>query len=287
MNKDGRQALLFLLPLAAFIIIFLVIPVLGAFWISLHRDVAFLSKKFIGLENYIRLIKDPGFIQAAVFTLLFTVVSTLLEMVFGIITALTLNSRIPFRNMTRGIALLPWAVPGVIGARIWQLIYRYDYGPANWLLEKTFGFSANWLGTPLSAFLSLVLADVWRTVPFVAIIILTGLQAVPETLYKQAEVDGAGIMQKFFRITLPMLKPIIIVALLFRTIDALRVFDVIYVITGGGPGGATASLSLYGYEHFLISDFGYGCSISFVLFLIAFFLALTYVLVGRFRESTV
>ena len=120
--------------------------------------------------------------------------------------------------------------------------------------------------------------------PFVVIIILAGLQSIPEDLYKQAKIDGANIFQRFFKITLPSIKGIFIVALLFRTIDAIRVFDIIYILTSGGPAGFTTSTSLYGYKYFLISDFGYGCTISFSLFIIAFTIALIYVKVGKFKE---
>jgi multiple sugar transport system permease protein len=143
----------------------------------------------------------------------------------------------------------------------------------------------NWLGSPPGAFLSLVAADAWKTTPFAAIILLAGISGIPEELYRQARVDGANIVQRFFHITLPLLRPVLLVTLLFRTIDALRIFDVIYVLTGGGPGGATTSLSLYGYEYFLAGDFGYGSAVSVVLFLIAFSLAILYVRLSGYQKE--
>jgi multiple sugar transport system permease protein len=283
-NRGIREILPFLFPLGIFILGFLLLPVAGGFWVSLWRDVTFLSRKFVGLENYVRLFQDFQFWNAAAFTLLFAGCSVILELVLGTIVALVINEKIPLRGLFRGVALLPWVIPCVIGARIWQLILRYDYGLANFVLEKSLGRSVNWLGSPSGAFFSLVGADVWRTTPFVAIIILAGLQTVRAVLYEQAKVDGAGIWQRFWKITLPCLRPFLIVALLFRTIDALRVFDIIYVITGGGPGGRTTSLSLYGYKYFLLGDFGYGAAVSVFLFLLAFVLALCYLRVGRFRE---
>ncbi|UCG91337.1 MAG: sugar ABC transporter permease [candidate division WOR-3 bacterium] len=285
MSRELREAIPFVVPLVLFICLFILLPVVGTFWSSLWRDVSFITREFIGFENYLRLFKDLQFWRATFFTLLFPFVSVSLEMIFGIIIALVLNEQFRLRGIVRGIALLPWAIPSVIGARIWQLMYRYDYGLANYIL-KTIGIGpVNWLGSPISAFLSLVVADVWRTTPFVAIILLAGLQTVPEDLYKQARVDGTNALQRFFKITLPLIKPIVIVALLFRTIDAIRVFDLIYVITGGGPGGITTSLSLYGYKFFLLGDFGYGSSVSIILFLVAFLLAIGYVKIGRFREA--
>lgn len=284
MNKDFRDTIIFLLPLLLLVSLFMLIPVLGTFWLSLWQDVAFLTRKFVGLANYLRLLKDTQFWQSVGFTLIFSLISVAVEMVLGIIVALVVSERFRGRGAIRGVSLLPWAIPAIIGARIWQLIYRYDYGLANYLLGSLFGVSVNWLGSSAGAMFSLIVADVWRTTPFVAIIILAGLQSVPEELYKQARVDGANLFQRFTKVIMPTIKPVVVVALLFRTIDALRVFDIIYVITGGGPGGATTSLSLYSYKYFLLGDFGYGSTISFVLFVIAFGLALLYINLGKFKE---
>lgn len=284
MNKDFRDTIIFLLPLLLLVSLFMLIPVLGTLWLSLWQDVAFLTRKFVGLANYFRLLKDTQFWQSVGFTLIFSLISVAVEMVLGIIVALVVSERFRGRGAIRGVSLLPWAIPAIIGARIWQLIYRYDYGLANYLLGSLFGVSVNWLGSSAGAMFSLIVADVWRTTPFVAIIILAGLQSVPEELYKQARVDGANLFQRFTKVIMPTIKPVVVVALLFRTIDALRVFDIIYVITGGGPGGATTSLSLYSYKYFLLGDFGYGSTISFVLFVIAFGLALLYINLGKFRE---
>lgn len=285
MNKNIKEAMLFILPLVLFILLFIFIPVIGTFFISLFRDVTFQARKFVFIDNYIRIFQDAQFWGSTLFTVLFTLVSVFIEMVVGMVFALVINEKIPMRGMIRGIALLPWAIPSIISARVWQLIYRYDYGVANYFMQNLFGVSVNWLGSKIGAFFSLVLADAWRTIPFVAIILLAGLQTVPETLYKQAKVDGANIFQRFFKITLPSIKPIILVALLFRTIDALRVFDIIYVITGGGPGGATNSLSLYSYKYFLLGDFGYGSATSIMLFIIAFLIAFIYVKSSKIREA--
>jgi multiple sugar transport system permease protein len=205
----------------------------------------------------------------------------------GLLFALLLNQVIPFRGFLRACALIPWAIPAAISARIWELIYNYNYGLANFLLTNL-GIAnqpINWLGTSIGAFFSLVIADAWKTTPFVAIILLAGLQIIPDELYRQAKVDRANFLQRFYKITLPLLKPVIIVALLFRTIDALRIFDLIYVLTHGGPGGATTSLSLHAYKYFLIGDFGYGSAVSAMLFVIAFGLSILYVKLGRFSTA--
>ncbi|MDY6843222.1 MAG: sugar ABC transporter permease [Thermodesulfobacteriota bacterium] len=283
-NKENREALAFIVPLVVFIALFMLYPIVGTFWVSLWRDVTFLSKEFSGFENYSRLFQDVQFWQSMSFTLLFTLSSVFIEIVLGVIFALVVHERFRFRGVVRGIILIPWAIPCVISARIWQLIYRYDYGLANYLLQNLFGFHINWLGNSKSAFFSLVLTDVWRMTPFVAIIILAGLQVIPEDLYQQAKIDGVNILQRFSKITLPLLRPILTVALLFRTIDALRVFDIIYVITGGGPGSATMSLSLYGHTYFLLGDFGYGSSVSIILCIMALTISFFYIKVGKFME---
>jgi len=277
----------FLIPLVFFLGVFLALPVLGTLVTSLFREVAFLETRFTGLENYRHLLTDARFWKSCRFTLCFVLASVTLEMALGLAFALVLNEKLPCRGILRAAALVPWAIPLAVSSRIWELIYDFHYGLANAVLASLHlsGGPVNWLGTTSAAFWALVLADTWKTVPFVAIILLAGLQSVPETLYQQARMDRAGLFGRFRHVTLPLLKPALTVALLFRTIDGLRVFDLIYVITGGGPGGSTASVSLYAYEYFLMSDFGYGSAVSVVLFVFAFLLAVLYVRAGRFTEG--
>jgi multiple sugar transport system permease protein len=285
--KELKESYPFILPLIIIISIFILLPVAGTFITSLYRDVSFLKKEFMGLQNYKNLIEDIRFWDSFRFTVLFTLVSVSLEMVLGLVFALLLNEVLPFRGPLRACVLIPWAIPAAIAGRIWELIYNYHYGLANFLI-KNLGITSqpiNWLGSSGSAFFSLVVSDAWKTTPFVAIILLAGLSAMPEEMYRQAKVDGTNFFQRFWHITLPLLRPVLIVALLFRTIDALRIFDLVYVLTKGGPGGATTSLSFYGYKYFLASDFGYGSAVSVFLFLIAFCLSIIYVRLGRFREG--
>jgi multiple sugar transport system permease protein len=264
-----------------------VLPVLGTFWTSLHRDVTYLPTKFTAFGNYGRLFRDAGFWQSLRFTLLFVAAAIPLEMVLGMAFALILNERLRYRNALRATVLIPWAVPTIVAARTWELIYNYGYGLANYLLAL-FHISdqaVNWLGSPASAFFALVIADVWKTTPFVAIILLAGLQTIPEEVYEQARVDGTAFHQRFFKITLPMLKPVIAIALIFRSIDTIRILDLIYVVTNGGQGGSTTSLSLYGYKYFNEGDFGYGSAIAVVLFVLAFILSVSYLRVGGFSRD--
>jgi multiple sugar transport system permease protein len=286
--KEVRDAYIFVLPLILSALVFVLFPVTGTWISSLFRDVTFLPRRLIIWGNYQRLLADPHFWQSARFTFLFVLASVSLELVLGTIFALVLNENFRARGMLRVSILIPWAIPVAVSARIWQLIYNYDYGLLNFLVVKL-GVSSvpiNWLGSPAGAFASLVMADVWKTTPFITVILLAGLAAIPRDVYKQAMVDGSTFAQRFFRITLPLLRPVLVVALLFRTIDAIRIFDLVYVLTGGGPGGSTSSLSLYAYKHFVSGDFGYGSAVSVIIFAIASALAFFYVKLGRFREAT-
>lgn len=284
--KEMKEAAIFVLPLLIFVAAFILVPVLGTMIDSTFRDVTFIERNYTGLGNYAWLVRNPAFWQAMKFTFLFLFVSVPLEMILGLLFALILNEPSPLRGFLRACVLVPWVIPAAISARVWELIYNYSFGLANflWTLLGISDQPINWLGTETGAFIALIVADAWKTTPFIAIILLTGLSAIPNDLYLQAQIDGAGIFLRFTRITLPLLKPAIVVALIFRTIDALRIFDLIYVLTGGGPGGATTSLSLHGYKYFLLGDFGYGSAVSVVLFVMAFVLSIAYVKFSRFSR---
>jgi multiple sugar transport system permease protein len=286
-RAETRSALLFLLPLVVLLALFVALPVLGTVWTSFFRDITFLGRKWVGVRNYARLLDDPGFWQSLRFTVLFIAVSVPLELVGGMIVALLLNHPSRLRALLRACVLVPWAIPAAVSARVWELIYNYTYGLANFVVQGLglAGEPVNWLGSSLGAFWAIVLTDAWKTTPFVAIILLAGLSAIPQSIYQQAYVDGAHFVQRFFAITLPLLKPVIVVALLFRTIDALRIFDPIYVLTSGGPGGETTSLSILGYRYLVGGDYGYGSAVSVVIFLIALSLSVLYVKLGGFEEG--
>ncbi len=262
-------------------------PVIGTIVNSLYRNVTYLPTEFSFPENYLRLFTDPRFWQAVQFTLIFTVLSIIFEVIFGLLFALLLNEVLPGRGLWRVLLLLPWAIPNAVSARVWQLIYNYEFGVLNFVI-MTLGISShpvNWLGTQTGALAAVLISDIWKMTPFVTIILLAGLSSIPQDIYLQAMVDGANIRQRFIHITLYLIRPALVVAVLFRTIDAIRIFDLVYVLTGGGPGGGTTSLSLYAYNYYLSGDFGYGSAISVVVFLIAFVLALAYIRLGRFREA--
>ncbi len=286
-KSEIKSAYLFNLPLILTALAFIAFPVIGTIVLSFFRDVTFLPNKFIDVQNFSRLLTDAHFWQSGLFTLLFVVVSVILELSLGLIFALVLNEAIPGRGILRVVILIPWAIPIAISGRIWELIYNYDYGLLNYIFLQLglVDSPISWLGTSVGAFFAVVLSDVWKTTPFMTIILLAGLSTISESIYKQAMIDGTNLFQRFFKITLPLLRPVIVVALLFRTIDAVRIFDLVYVLTGGGPGGSTTSLSLYAYNYYVNGDFGYGSAVSVMVFLAAGLLAVMYIKFGRFRET--
>jgi multiple sugar transport system permease protein len=176
-------------------------------------------------------VTDGRFWNALENTVYFTSLSVSLELALGLSIALLLNRDFAAKGLVRAVVLVPWAVPTVVSARMWEWIYNTDFGILNHLL----GQKINWLGSPGWAMHAAVLMDVWKTTPFVVILLLAGLQVIPRDLYRAARVDGAGRWQPFRRLTLPLLKPVLLVVLIFRTLDAFRIFDAVYVLTGGAP----------------------------------------------------
>jgi multiple sugar transport system permease protein len=284
--REEKFAYGMLTPMLAFVVLFIIIPVIGTFWISLHRDVTFIpGTKFIGLKNYLTVLYKPEFWRAFFVTVSFSLVSVGFETLLGVTFALILNENIKGRGILRAVVLIPWAVPTIISARTWQLMYNYSYGLFNWILSHVGLGEVNWFGTPISAFFAVVFADVWKTTPFMTLLMLAGLQAIPHDTYEAAIIDGATMFQRFRHITLPLLKPVLIVAVTLRTIDALRVFDIIYVLTGGGPGGATTSVSLLAFNYYNLGDYGIGSAISILTFLTVLSFTVVYLRIGRFQEG--
>nr|WP_216618147.1 sugar ABC transporter permease [Corallococcus carmarthensis] len=250
-------------------------PVLAAVWLSLHRFIlVFGERRFTGLENYAYLMGDVRFWSALGNTAYFTAVAVTVELLLAVPLALLLNRAFPGRGLLRASVLVPWAIPTVVSARLWAWMFNPDYGLINRMLG---GAEINWLGAPGYALHAAILVDVWKTTPFVALLVLAGLQGIPEDLYKAARVDGASGWRQFRSITLPLLKPALLLAVLFRSLDAFRVFDAIYVLTEGGPANTTETLSIYAYKTLMRSgDFGYGSALSVATFLCVVLLAVVW-----------
>ena len=285
LERERRQGALLVLPAVAVLAGVALYPLLAALWLSLHRVVlVFGERSFIGLGNYRFLLEDPRFWRALGNTAYFTGLAVGLELLLGLPLALLLHARFRGRGLFRAGVLIPWAVPTVVSAKLWAWLFNPDYGLLNALLP---GPGLNWLGTPGLALHAAVLVDVWKTTPFVALLLLAGLQGVSEDVLRAARVDGAGAWRTFWSVTLPLLRPAVMLALLFRTLDAFRVFDALYVLTEGGPANTTETLSLYAYKTLMrTGDFGYGSTLSVATFLCVGALALVLVrLLGRERAA--
>src|SRR5205823_4861940 len=209
--------------------------------------------RFVGFGNFHFLLEDGRFWSALRTTAYFTIVAVAVELLIGLPVALLLHRG---RGLLRAAVLLPWAVPTAVSARMWAWLFNADYGLLHRLAP-----GVDWLGSPRTALHAAILVDVWKTTPFVALILLAGLSAIPGEVLQAARVDGARPARVFFSIALPLLRPAILLALLFRSLDAFRVFDAIYVLTEGGPANATETLSIYAYKTLMRSgDFGYGAA---------------------------
>jgi multiple sugar transport system permease protein len=282
MTGRDTLALRYLLPSLVFICLFSLYPIFESFRLSFYRSILtlpWLGHKFVGWENYRDLLTDSVALNSLLTTLMFVVVTAPLEVLLGLGMALVLNAAFSGRGWLRAVVLIPWAIPTVVASQMWRFIFNDRYGLFNFFLfgQRTDLYLAP-LADPLMAPLTIMVADVWKTSSFAALIVLAGLQTIPRELYEAASVDGAGAWQKFRLITLPLVKPALLLALLFRTIDALRVFDLVFVMTQGGPADATNVLQFYGYKKsFGEGMIGYGSAIAVLVFAISLVLSLVYV----------
>jgi ABC-type sugar transport system permease subunit len=258
-------------------------PVLWTAWESLHRHdlrMPWLGQPFVGLANYQEALGDTRLWAALAHTTLFTLVSVAIEVGLGLVLALAMSRAARGRTLVRVAVLLPWAIPTVVVALVWRFMFEPQSGIAAATLVRAGlapdGFS--WFASPLAAWVPVVLADVWKMTPFVALLLLAGLESIDPALYEAARVDGAGAWGQFREITWPLLRPALAVAVLFRTLDGLRLFDLVYVLTGGGPGTATEPIALYTFNALLqYLRFGYGSALAMIVFLITFGCAWLYI----------
>jgi ABC-type sugar transport system permease subunit len=282
-RQEARIAWWLVLPALLTILLVALFPLVWTVWESLHLHdlrMPWLGKPFVGLENYVEALRDPRFWGALGHTAFFAAASVGLELLIGLWLALALNRAFRGRGLVRAAVLVPWAIPTVVSALLWRFMFEGQHGIVNSLLVSTglLGEPVVWFIDPLAAWVPVILADVWKTTPFVALLLLAGLQNIDASLYEAARIDGASVWRQFRHVTLPLLKPAILVALIFRTLDAFRVFDLIYALTGGGPGTSTEPIALYTFNALLQNlQFGYGSALSVIVFLVTFGLALLYI----------
>jgi ABC-type sugar transport system permease subunit len=282
-QQEARIAWGLVLPALLTILLVALFPLLWTAWESLHLHdlrMPWLGRPFVGLDNYVEAFRDPRFWNALGHTAFFAVTSVGLELIIGLWLALALNRAFRGRGLVRAAVLVPWAIPTVVSALLWRFMFEGQTGIVNSLLVRVGVLREPlvWFIHPAGTWVPVVLADVWKTTPFVALLLLAGLQNIDASLYEAARIDGASVWRQFRHVTLPLLKPAILVALIFRTLDAFRVFDLIYALTGGGPGTSTEPIALYTFNALLQNlQFGYGSALSVIVFAITFCLALLYI----------
>ena len=265
------MTVMLLLPALLLMGLVFVWPMLRYGWLSFHADSVLtgLNPVANGGANWIRLLDDQRFWQDALQTTRFAGVSGGIELVLALAIALLLDQRWRGRGVVRALALLPWALPTTMMALGWRWIFNTPYGPLERLAEVVGLGPLNLLSTPASTWLVTVVADVWKTTPFIALLLLAGLQTIPEDLYSAFRLEGGRPNQALTSITLPLLMPYVLIALLFRGAQAFGVFDLIQVLTGGGPAGSTESVALYAYLNAMrFLDFGYSATVMLAGFLL-------------------
>lgn len=257
-------------------------PVLRSVWLS-FRDTTLAAQTdaFNGLENYRNLWTDDQFWNAWRQTVGFTVASTLLETLIGLGMALVLAANFPGRGLVRAAVLIPWAIPTVVTSRMFGWLFDGQNGVVNWFLVKLHlvGHNVNLLGDAQLAMPTIVLADVWKTAPFMALLLLAGLQTIPHTYTEAGRVDGASPWRIFWNIRLPLLMPSLLIAALLRALDAFRIFDLPYTLTGGGPADSTETMSTLAYKRLFSGlEIGYGSALSTAMFVTEALIAIGFAL---------
>lgn len=283
-NPERRTAYYMVLPALLIILLVAVYPVINSIWLSLHQATITQTGPFIGFENYIEMFQNPDFMSGLSNTLIFTVVSVFFEFIIGLGIALAINQAFRGRGLVRAAILVPWAFPTVISAAMWRLMFQDQVGVINYVANAIGLISEPILSDRTLLLIGSILVDVWKTTPFMALLLLAGLQTIPADVYEAARVDGANVFQRFFQITLPLLKPTILVAVLFRTMDSYRVYDLFWVMSNR----QLESLSTYVYKGVRISQlqFAQGNAAAVFIFFTAFLLALFFIYGLGMQTST-
>lgn len=274
--------MLFVLPALIYMLVFVGYPILSNFILSFQdvtvQTINQADKPFVGFENYIKLLSDPVLGRSVVNTFIFTIGSIVFQFVVGFALALFFNKKFTFAKPIRGLLMMPWMIPITITALMFQFIFTSNVGIVNEFLKSLGLAPVDWLLQQGTAMTALILANIWIGIPFNMILLSTGLTTIPEELYESAAIDGASKTQTFFKITLPMLKPAIESVLILGFIYTFKVFDLVLVMTRGGPVDSTQVLSTYSYKlSFTLFKYSEGATVANILFVILFFVSLLYI----------
>ncbi|GAV23319.1 carbohydrate ABC transporter permease [Carboxydothermus pertinax] len=280
-RTEKKLQVFLLIPVVVVVLGVVIYPLLYTLWLSFNNvDLTHpLENGFVGVKNYFYLLKQDYFWGALGRTFYFTVVSLLIEITAGILLALLLNADFAGRNILRVLIILPWALPTIVNGALWRWIFNPEYGALNALLVKLgiINTYQSWLGKPFLALNMVIIADAWKMTPLVAILLLAALQAIPRDLYEACEVDGANKWTIFREVILPYLKPTLLVVIVLRTMEAFKVFDIIYIMTRGGPANGTQVITYYAYqEAFSFLHLSKGAALSYLISLIILALAIIY-----------
>lgn len=267
----------YITPAFLVLIIILIYPLGYSLWLSFHQWTLRTFKQgipWIGLQNYQQLFTSPEFFNSLKITFTFVILAIAIEFILGMGLALLLNHDLKAKGLIRSFILLPMMCTNVVIGLTWRLLYNYEFGIINYYLNQLGLHSVEWLSSPKMALTSVIIVDVWNTTSFVALMLLAGLQSLPEEPFEAARIDGANAVQTFFYLTLPLLRQTILVALLWRFIDTFRIFDVVYLLTAGGPARATETVSIYVYRYgFQSFNLGFASAASYVMIVIMLVLA--------------
>src|ERR1041384_5873411 len=285
-NRELLVPVLFIAPAVAVLVSLSIYPLIYSITISLRQETSHAVKWSVG--NFVRLASDNFFLSAMAHTFVYAAAALTCEFFLGLGLALLLNAQLRGRGLFRASLLVPMMLPPVVVGVVWRLMLNPNFGAVNGVLKQLGINTENltWTASPRLAMLSVIIVDVWQWTPFVFLVLLAGLQAIPLEPYEAALIDGSSRWQTFRHVTLPLLKPSILIVLLLRTMDLLRVFDQIFILTEGGPGFATETISLYIYRAaFRFFDFGYAAAMSFVLLALTNVISAVYIKFLQAKEE--
>lgn len=277
MKKDKRTLHLLTMPSFLILIVLTVVPLVFSLGISLfdYNLTSAQNIRFTGISNFIRAFSDEYFTSALIITLIQVVATVVGQMVLGMLIALLLSREFKGVKLLRSLYIVPMMITPIVSGIMWRMMFNADLGIVNYLLGKAGVPPVNWLGSPGTALATIIITDIWLSTPFVTMILLAGIQAISNDYYDAAAMDGVNAVQKFFYITLPLTKPMVLLALLFRIMDAIRRYDTIMAMTAGGPGTATQTLNIYAYyQGFSYFNIGYSSALSMILLVTIFIISI-------------